>query len=71
MDVVAHWWNGTWGRMARRDVYLRTGQVWQVELREGGAEGRVMVRVFDSEADARAFVDRALAAESGWRELSS
>lgn len=28
--VVRHWWNGTWGRLARRDVYIRTeGRSWK------------------------------------------
>jgi hypothetical protein len=53
MDVVGHWWNGTWGRLARLDVYLRVQKPqWEVELREGGAEGRSQRWVFDDEAEA-------------------
>jgi hypothetical protein len=71
METVGHWWNGTWGRLGRRDVFLRTGQVWQVELCEGGADGRTKVWTFDSEAKARELVERALAAEgTDWRSLS-
>jgi hypothetical protein len=70
VDTVSHWWNGTWGRLARRDVYLRTGQVWQVELRKGGAEGRSQVETFANEEDARVYIERALAAvDTPWREL--
>jgi hypothetical protein len=72
VDTVAHWWNGTWGRLARQDVYLRSGQLWQVELREGGAEGRTKLFTFDNEAEARAQVDRALkAVDTPWRELAT
>ncbi len=71
MYTVGHWWNGTWGRLARRDVYLRSGQVWQVELRVGGADGRIKRWTFDNEPDARALVDRALAAvDTPWKELA-
>src|SRR6266545_4637355 len=44
--VVKHWWNGLWGRIARRDVYVITdgGRRWMVEAREGGADGRVKRR---------------------------
>jgi hypothetical protein len=38
---MGHWWNGTWGRLARLDVFLRIERPrWEVELREGEAEGR-------------------------------
>jgi hypothetical protein len=48
METVGHWWNGTWGRLARLDVYLRIQKPqWEVELREGGAEGRSRRWVFD------------------------
>jgi hypothetical protein len=37
-----HWWNGKWGRLARRDVLLyhddESGRL-SVEAREGGADG--------------------------------
>jgi len=68
---VAHWGNGTWGRLTRRDVYLHTGQIWRAELRQGDAEGRVPVEDFINEADARAYVERALGAVTNvdWKEL--
>ena len=41
MERRKHWWNGTWGRLARRDVYLfEDAGHWWVESREGGADGR-------------------------------
>lgn len=69
--TIQHWWNGTWGRLARRDIYLRSQTVWRVELRQGGAEGRTKEWTFDSEAQARELIDQAIAAgQSGvWRQV--
>ncbi len=40
MEQRKHWWNGKWGRLARRDVFLRVdADRWHVEQRAGGAEG--------------------------------
>jgi hypothetical protein len=47
---------------------LRLGMV---ELREGGAEGRSRRWVFDDEAEAAAFVERALAAkQTDWKKMT-
>jgi hypothetical protein len=41
-----------------------------VELREGGADGRSRRWTFDNEAEATAFVDRALAAkQTYWKKM--
>jgi len=36
-----HWWNGHWGRLARRDLvlYEEIHGGWLLEAREGGVEG--------------------------------
>jgi hypothetical protein len=66
-----HWWNGNWGRLARRDVYLRTdGDQWFVEQRAGGAEGMSRFFEFGSEDDAYEVVRALLAGSEDWRELS-
>jgi hypothetical protein len=70
MDRRKHWWNGTWGRLARRDVYLfEDGGRWLVEDRQGGAEGRS--RWFEySDEDAALDCVRGLLGDGGrWREL--
>jgi hypothetical protein len=37
--LVEHWWNGVWGRMARRDVWLRSDvNGWTVEICMGGLD---------------------------------
>ncbi len=70
MERRKHWWNGIWGRLARRDVYLYTdGGQWWVEARVGGAEGRSRWYEHDDEDAA---LDRArglLIGPGRWREL--
>ena len=59
MATVARWWNGRFGRLARRDVRLsETGGRWRVEVSEGGVEGRSASWEYDTEAAARAQVER-------------
>jgi len=66
-----HWWNGRWGRLARRDVFVGPldGR-WAVELRRGGVGGRSRTKMFGSEDDALVWIETVfLAAEEGWREI--
>src|SRR5258706_11638736 len=52
-ELVSHWFNGVWGRLARRDVYIRTdGTGFELELRAGGAGGRPWRRPFPTLAAA-------------------
>lgn len=70
MERRKHWWNGTWGRLARRDVYLsEDAGHWWVESREGGAEGRSRTYEFDAEEPAMNCVSGLLAQPGDWREL--
>jgi len=65
-----HWWNGTWGRLPRRDVYLYSdGDQWLVEWRRGGAEGLSRWFEYGDEQDALECVRGLLAQGEGWREL--
>jgi hypothetical protein len=70
VELVAKWWNGTYGRLSRRDVVLSVGVIWQVEIREGGVEGRIQAWRFDNEAEARAFVARCLEGRDDWKLLT-
>src|SRR4051812_36671593 len=66
------WWNGSWSRLTRRDVFVSNAADgrWQVELRRGGPDGRVRVRAFESEGEAVAWIeDAVVAAEANWREI--
>ncbi|MEV0731966.1 hypothetical protein [Polymorphospora sp. NPDC050346] len=72
MEQRKHWWNGKWGRLARRDVYLRAdGDRWHVEQRAGGADGVPRFYEFDSEDDALDAVRALLDGPGTWRELSA
>ncbi|HEY2948617.1 MAG TPA: hypothetical protein VGJ53_09495 [Micromonosporaceae bacterium] len=72
MEQRKHWWNGSWGRLARKDVYLRTdGDQWFVEQRAGGADGASRFFQFGSEDDAYDVIRALLAGPDEWRELSS
>ncbi|MGW3890457.1 hypothetical protein ACWD69_17350 [Micromonospora chokoriensis] len=72
-DVAARWWNGIWGRLGRRDVWLVREVRWKVTARAGDGEtGRVLRWEFDTEGEAVAMVKRLLAADAGgqWRKQS-
>jgi hypothetical protein len=72
MEQRKHWWNGKWGRAARRDVYLRIdGDTWHVEQRAGGADGVSHFYEFGSEEDAYDRVRALLVGPFEWRELSA
>jgi len=71
MEQRKHWWNGKWGRLARRDVYLRTdADRWYVEQRAGGAEGTSRFHEFDGEDEAYEAIRGLIAGMDPWRELS-
>lgn len=72
--MVEHWWNERWGRLARRDVWLRTdGTRWRVEAQQGGREGgRLWGRTYPDEAAARNQLDEIKARASDiWQEMAS
>ncbi len=69
-----HWWNGKWGRLARRDVLLYLDdetQTWTVEAREGGVEGGSRWWELDREDDALRLVKSLTEATvvDAWREM--
>lgn len=70
-EVVKRWWNGVWGRLARRDVWLVRHTRWKVIARAGDSEtGKVLRWEFDTQEEAQEMVDRLLRANSpgSWRE---
>ncbi|MEV5691528.1 hypothetical protein [Micromonospora globbae] len=70
--VVSRWWNGVWGRLTRRDVWLAREVRWHVVARSGDSEtGKVLRWEFDTEDDARQMIQRLMHADGGpWREIS-
>ncbi|MCW3815828.1 hypothetical protein ONA91_15390 [Micromonospora sp. DR5-3] len=70
-EVARRWWNGVWGRLARRDVWLVRETRWKVIGRAGDTEtGKVLRWEFETEPEAMLMVDRLLRAETAgqWRE---
>jgi hypothetical protein len=66
-----HYWNGKWGRLARRDILVsEDAGHWLVEAREGGAEGRSRWLECDSEVAALDVVRDLMSDEEGWKEMS-
>ncbi len=71
MEQRKHWWNGKWGRLARRDVFLRVNaDRWHVEQRAGGAEGVSQFYEYSSVEEAEETVRALLHGTDTWRELS-
>lgn len=73
MAVVERWWNGRFGRMARRDVWLK--RTWRVEWRQGDGDSPVTGKDFDDEQAARAWLRTVLARgkvheSDQWRDLT-
>ncbi|HEY0699459.1 MAG TPA: hypothetical protein VGD43_16810 [Micromonospora sp.] len=72
MEQRKHWWTGSWGRLGRRDVYLRTdADRWFVEQRAGGSEGVSRFYEYADEDAAYEMVRALLAGPDSWRELSA
>ena len=70
---MGRWWNGKYGRTARRDVWLyqvsRDGFV--VHARHGGSEGELRRWSAMREYEARNLVDRLKRTAGGqWRDLT-
>lgn len=71
--LVGRWWNGRWGRLARRDIWLHETTVWRVQRRRGdGDSDQVKEWQFTSERAAREFVDRLIdTGGDGWRDITT
>jgi hypothetical protein len=74
VDVVGRWWNGLFGRLSRRDIWLSQETRWHVRARQGDADtGRELHWDYATEAEARAMVKRLMSANGpgSWRELTA
>ncbi|MDZ5444735.1 hypothetical protein U2F26_18630 [Micromonospora sp. 4G57] len=72
MEIRGRWWNASWGRMARRDIWLVSdGRLWRVRGRLGGDGGQEVSYDFPDEASARSMVARMMkTSASTWRDLT-
>lgn len=73
MELLGKWWNGRYGRIARRDLWLYADNGrFVVQARVGDGEARVQEWPFACEPDARAQVDELIrTGGDGWRELTA
>jgi hypothetical protein len=72
MELVTRWWNGERRRATRRDIWLgRDGERWFVRGRQGVAGDPEVRHEFVREYEARALVDRLIAAApGGWKDIT-
>lgn len=70
--TVGRWWNGSFARMTRRDVWLkRDGERWWAEARKGNGDADVWRSPPGSERIAREVVAGLLQRGADqWRDLS-
>jgi hypothetical protein len=65
------WWNGRWGRLARRDIKIFTdGKSWSVEDLQGGVEGRLRAVDGLTDEQARTMAEDLMAGGDGWRDMT-
>jgi hypothetical protein len=71
MEKRKHYWNGRWGRLARRDIVLfEDAGLWTVEVRVGGVEGRSQMIEYENEDAALDRLRDLLGGADEWRELA-
>ena len=73
MQLAQRWWNGRYGRLARRDIWLEQHEVWRVRVRKGDGDSPTRTWTFDTRKEAEDLVQRLLAAEptNGWRDITA
>jgi hypothetical protein len=72
VELVQRWWNGRFGRLARRDVWLERDTTWRVRARQGDGDSPIKTWTFDNRAQADALVHRLITAEpaDGWKDIT-
>lgn len=72
MVTVEWWWNGRWGRLARRDIWLKNdGALWWAEARKGDGDAKVWRSRPGDEGAAREEVTMLLLrGGTDWKNLS-
>ena len=73
MELLGHWWNRRWGRLARRDIWLKSDIAWRVEARQGDGDSKIWSHEYATEADARAAINEMIDRTGGpgeWRVLT-
>jgi hypothetical protein len=77
MELRGRWWNGRFGRLVRRDIWLLTetdGTTWRVEARTGDGDSRKWHGDYADERQARGVIAGMMDRTGGpgeWRDLST
>jgi hypothetical protein len=74
VELRGRWWNGRWGRLARRDIWLKLDVTWRVEARKGDGDSGVWSHDYSSEEDARAAIAAMMDRTGGpgeWQDLTN
>lgn len=73
VPTVERWWNGRWGKLARRDVVLRQRGAWfVVEAWQGGPDSTPRTWTFPNEDQASAWLRRCLDdGLGGWQRVDA
>ena len=70
MARVSWWWNGKWGRLARRDVEIHhQPESWAVEARQGGIEGESKRWTAATEDEATKIAEQLMRTDERWRPM--
>lgn len=69
---VSWWWNGRWGRIARRDIkiYTDSGRWWLDDVR-GGVEGTVRTVSDLDETTATDVANQLMGDSDGWQDMAN
>jgi hypothetical protein len=71
MARVSWWWNGKWGRLARRDVEIHhEPESWVVEARQGGSEGHSQRWAAATEDEAGKMAEQLMRTDERWRPMA-
>jgi len=75
VELVKHFWNGRFGRLARRDIYIRQVHdgVYEVEVRHGGSDGQSALAPHPTSETALAAAQEVMSADavlSQWRDIT-
>jgi hypothetical protein len=72
MRLVQRWWNGRFGRLARRDIWLEHDEVWHVRARQGDGESRIKSWTYPTRQDADAMLHRLReTGGDGWTDITA
>jgi hypothetical protein len=73
VELRGRYWNGRYGRMARRDLWLKTdGKTWHVEARQGDGDADVWSSGPLREYEARKLIDDMRERTGGgWKDITS